>query len=50
MTVDEFYEETIQAKKEYDNHLKPILKKLENVKKKAWSIYMKRIVEINEKF
>jgi len=49
MTVDEFYEETIQAKKEYDDHLRPVLKKLESAKKKAWSIYLKRIIKINEK-
>jgi hypothetical protein len=49
MTIDEFYEETIEAKEEYDDRVKPILKKLERVKDMAWKIYLKRIIQINEK-
>ena len=49
MTFEEVYPEMVMAKKEYEKAVRPMVKKLEKIKKYAWKRYMTDIIKINKK-
>jgi len=45
MAWEAYYEEIIKAKEEYELMIKPLLEALEDVKRRAWTNYLRKIVE-----